>query len=49
MAAIAAGFGMARIARIVRGSRRDTYIAPREYIPSSTADMWKSARPRPCR
>lgn len=56
MAAIAAGIGRAYLARIVQGSRRTrregrstTYIAPHDYVPSSTADMWKGARPRPCR
>jgi hypothetical protein len=52
MAAIAAGFGRAHIARVVRGRNRRNpgpYIAPQAYIPSSTADLWKGARPRPCR
>jgi len=50
MAAIAAGFGRAYVARVVQGrNRRDVYIAPHEYVPNSTADLWKGARPRPCR
>lgn len=50
MAAIAAAFGRARVARIVsRRTRRDVYIAAQDYVPSSTADLWKGARPRPCR
>jgi hypothetical protein len=50
MAAIAAGFGRAYAARIVqRRTRRSVYIAPQDYVPSSTADLWKGARPRPCR
>jgi hypothetical protein len=55
MAAIAAGIGRAHIARIVQGSRRNRrdvrtpYVAPHEYVPRSTADLWKGARPRPVR
>jgi hypothetical protein len=50
MAAIAAGIGRAYLARVVQGrTRRAVYIGPNEYVPSSTADLWKGARPRPCR
>jgi hypothetical protein len=55
MAAIATAFGRAYVARVVLRSRhrRDAdsgaYVAPHDYVPSSTADLWKGARPRPCR
>ena len=52
MAAISAGFGLARVARIVQRQNRAAaapYIAPQHYIASSTADLWKGARPRPYR
>jgi hypothetical protein len=49
MAAIAAGIGRAHIVRVVRSSRRHrletgAYVAPHEYVPSSTADLWRSPR-----
>jgi hypothetical protein len=58
MSAIAAAFGRAHRARVVQGNRaarvrthgyETAYRADGLYIPSSTADMWKGARPRPCR
>ena len=52
MATIAAGFGRAQVARMVRGSRRyrrEAYLERDVFIPSSTADLWKGARPRPHR
>lgn len=51
MAAFAAGFGRAYLARVVQGRtrREPVYIGPNDYVPSSTADLWKGARPRRCR
>ena len=50
MAAIAAGIGRAQMFRTVRNrryrrsERPGAYIAPHDYIPSGTADLWRSAR-----
>ena len=55
MSAFAAAAGRAYAARIVQGRRHgrhassNAYIAPHDHIPSSTADLWRGGRPRPCR
>lgn len=50
MAASAAGIGRAYVARVVQGNHRDrrntrstAYIEPRDFAPSSTADLWRAA------
>jgi hypothetical protein len=49
MAATPAGFARAHIVRVVRASRRNrydsgAYVAPHEYVPQSTAELWRGPR-----